>query len=228
MLCGVAVCVSIVSGCAHAQEGAAGQADAASHFLQGLVAQSLIPLSRADFEIAAQSMGAEAQALQAIAEVESGAHGAFQADGRPKILFEPHIFSRRTNHEFDASHPSISFPTWDAVRYPRTDEGRWEQLAQAYALNPDAALESASWGLFQMMGFSYAAAGFANVHAFVEDISKSEQDQLAAWSRWVVANGLADEIQRRDWAGFARGYNGPSYGSYDQRMAEAYARLSAN
>lgn len=220
---------AMASGCAHAQDGAAGQTGAESQFLQSLVAQSLSPLTRADFETAARSIGAETEALQAIAEVEGSGRGGYQADGRPIILFEPHIFSRRTNRAFDATHPNISYPAWSAAGYARTDEGRWAQLTEAYALNPDAALESTSWGLFQLMGFNYAAAGFSTAHAFVEDITRSRQRQLIAWVQWIVSNNLADEVQRRDWAGFARGYHGPSYASnrYDQRMAEAYARLTS-
>ena len=50
---------------------------------------------------------------------------------------------------------------------------------------------------------------------------------MAAFAAFVRANNLADELQRRDWAGFASRYNGPGYAAnrYDQRMAEAYARL---
>ena len=43
------------------------------------------------------------------------------------------------------------------------------------------------------------------------------------------ANSLADELQRKDGAGFPSRYNGPAYATnrYDQKMAEAYARLKA-
>lgn len=196
-------------------------------YLDTLVAQDASPLSRADFEAVASQLGCEVEAIQAVAEVEVGGHSAFGPDGRPTILYEPHIFSRRTNHQYDASHPNISYRTWTASRYPRTQDGRWAQLREAYALNPEEAVASASWGMFQIMGFNYAAGGFPNARAFVANMAKSQARQLAAFAAFVRANNLADELQRRDWAGFASRYNGPGYAAnrYDQRMAEAYARL---
>lgn len=196
-------------------------------YLDSLVVQNPARLTRADFEAVATELGCEVEAIQAVAEVEVGSHSAFGANGRPTILYEPHIFSRRTNHAFDASNPNVSYPNWTASRYPRSQDGRWAQLREAYGLNGEEAVASASWGMFQIMGFNFAACGFANARDFVADMAKSEARQLAAFSAFVRSNGLADELQRRDWAGFARRYNGPAYAEnrYDQRMAEAYDRL---
>jgi len=38
-------------------------------------------------------------------------------------------------------------------------------------------------------------------------------------------NALADELIRHDWAGFARGYNGPAFrqNRYDEKLSAAYA-----
>jgi hypothetical protein len=40
--------------------------------------------------------------------------------------------------------------------------------------------------------------------------------------------GLVDELRRNDWAGFARGYNGPGYADnrYDTKLASAYSNFS--
>jgi hypothetical protein len=32
-------------------------------------------------------------------------------------------------------------------------------------------------------------------------------------------------LKNKDWAGFARHYNGPDYGDYDKRMERAYKRF---
>lgn len=187
----------------------------------------IAPLTEADFAAAASALGAERAAVQAIVEVESAPGGGFDENGRPKILFERHLFSRFTERRFDTSHPNVSQPTWSRDGYPAAGEARWAQLAQAYALDAEAALRATSWGLFQMLGSNFQAAGYPDVRAFVRDVSRSHASQLTAWTRWVMASGMGDEIQRRDWAGFARAYNGPNYAAqrYDQRMAEAYARL---
>lgn len=197
-------------------------------YLEGLVAGSRAPLTAADFQAIAQELGCEAAAVQAVVEVESGALGAFGADGRPIILYEPHIFSRRTERRYDASHPTISYRTWDASKYPRTQDARWEQLRQAYALSPQDAVASASWGKFQIMGFNHAACGFPDPKSFVADMCRSEVQQLKAFANFVRANNLADELQRKDWAGFAAGYNGTGQVErYSRLMREAYERIVA-
>ena len=44
----------------------------------------------------------------------------------------------------------------------------------------------------------------------------------------LATNHLVDPLRSRDWAAFARGYNGPAYAKnrYDQNLAGAYARYS--
>lgn len=197
-------------------------------YLEGLVAGSRAPLTAQDFAAVAGDLGCEAAAVQAVVEVESGSLGAFGADGRPIILYEPHIFSRRTERRYDTTHPTISYRTWDASKYPRTQEGRWEQLRQAYALSPQDAVASASWGKFQIMGFNHAACGFPDPKSFVSDMCRSEVQQLRAFAAFVRANNLADELQRKDWEGFAAGYNGAGQVErYGRLMREAYERIIA-
>jgi hypothetical protein len=197
-------------------------------YLASLRKQSSEPLRRADFEEIAARLGCEWEAVAAVAEVESGRLGGFTEDGRPVILFERHLFSRKTNSQYDASHPTISNRTPGG--YPRTQDERWAQLTQAYALDSKAALESASYGRFQVLGQNFGNLGMSDPHDYVAKLAKSEKDQLEAFEGFIRANGLADELQRKDWAGFASRYNGPGYAAnqYDTKMADAYARLKAN
>jgi hypothetical protein len=196
-------------------------------FIATLVAQSRTPLSVADYEAAASRLSCEREAVQAVVEVESGASG-FAADGKPLILFEPHIFSRLTAHRFDGANPKVSYPTWDASKYPRDQAGRWAQLREAYGLDPENALASASYGRFQIMGMNYSKCGFSKASDFVADMAKSEVRQLAAFEAFVRSSNIADELQRKDWAGFARVYNGPGQvDRYGRLMGDAYTRLKA-
>jgi hypothetical protein len=192
-----------------------------------LRAESRETLKRADFEAVAARLGCEWEAVAAVAEVESGRLGGFGPDGKLVILFERHLFSRKTNSRYDASHPNISNPSPGG--YPRTQEERWAQLAQAYALDPEAALQSASYGRFQVLGQNFTNLNMANAKTYVAKLAKSEKDQLDAFEGFVKANGLVDELQRKDWAGFAARYNGPGYAAnqYDTKMAQAYARQKA-
>lgn len=200
----------------------------AGNYLASLRRQDSSPLRRADFEAVAARLNCEWEAVAAVAEVESGPLGGFADDGRLIILFERHLFSRKTNSQYDASHPTISNRTPGG--YPRSQADRWAQLEQAYALNPEAAMQSASYGRFQVLGQNFGNLGMANAHDYVAKLARSEKDQLDAFEGFVRANGLVDELQRKDWTGFASTYNGPGYAQnqYDTKMAQAYQRLKNN
>ncbi len=178
------------------------------------------PLDDEAIEAAAKKIGCQVAAVRAVIDVES--RGGFLSDKRPKILFERHYFSRLTKRKFDASHPAISNSKWGGYKGGAAEYAR---LAEAIKLDRDAALRSASWGAFQIMGDNYKICGFANVEDFVTAMVSGEPAQLDAFVSFVRKNGLADELIRLDWAGFARGYNGPAYkvNKYDTKLAAAFA-----
>jgi hypothetical protein len=200
-----------------------------ANFLDSLRAQSRAAIGRTDFEAVAARFNCEWEAVGAVAQVESGALGAFAADGRMIILYEPHIFSRLTNHRFDSSHPNISYARFGQRPYPRSQDERWAQVGEAFALDEEAALKSASYGKFQILGMNHAVCGFPTARAFVADMAISEARQLAAFENFVRGNNLVAPLQRLDWRAFARGYNGPAYEQtgYHTKMQQAYDRLKA-
>ena len=51
------------------------------------------PLSESDVARAAEFLECDEAAVRAVIEVEAASYG-FDAKGRPRILFEPHIFYR--------------------------------------------------------------------------------------------------------------------------------------
>jgi hypothetical protein len=102
-------------------------------------------------------------------------------------------------------------------------------LSEAYALDAEAALSSASWGLFQIMGMNYAACGFSSASAFVSDMAQSEANMLKSFEAFVRKNSILDELQRKDWAGFARVYNGPGQvDTYAKLLEDAYNSAKAS
>ena len=68
----------------------------------------------------------------------------FLSDRRPKILFERHIFHKRTGGKFSAKHPDIS--NRNAGGYGAGGGHQYVRLEKAIKLDRKAALESASWG----------------------------------------------------------------------------------
>lgn len=171
----------------------------------------------------------EVAALRAVAEVESAGSGFLAApDRRPKVLFEGHVFHRLTAGRYGASHPNLSYPKWDRKQYAGSLPGEWKRLDRAATLDPAAAMQSASWGAFQIMGFNYALCGFDSVGAFVECQSSGADGQLETFASLIARPGspLLLPLRRLDWARFARLYNGPGYAQnrYDEKLAQAYAR----
>jgi hypothetical protein len=166
-------------------------------------------------------------AIRAVDEVESNGKG-FGADGRPIILFEPHVFSRLTNHRFDSTHGGVSYAKWGAKPYKKTQAERWDQLLYAAKLDEGAAYKSASYGRFQIMGFNHASCAFPTVGEFVEAMKRSERDQLQAFCQFVLFNKLDDEIREHRWEAFAERFNGPQHAkhNYAGRMAAAHAKHS--
>jgi hypothetical protein len=183
-------------------------------------------LTDQDWKDAAALLGCDVAAVRAVADVESPGAG-FLTTGEPYILFEAHLFSRFTGHKYDESHPKLSSRTWNRELY-RNSRGEHERLQQAVALDRDAALQAASWGRFQICGFNWQRCGFASLQDFINAMYKDEREHLLAFCNFVKSKGLADELQRRDWIGFASVYNGPSFSAnnYDTRLESAYQRYA--
>lgn len=181
-----------------------------------------LSLTETDYEIAADSLGVGVAAVKAVAEVESAGSG-FLPDGRVKLLFERHHFAKYTGHKYDAKYPAISSSTPGGYKSGAAEAKRFQQ---ALSLDRKAAMLSASYGKFQIMGFNFALCGFTSVDAFVKAMNESESAHLAAFVEFVKSKGLDDELQRLDWKGFARGYNGPAYAknAYDTKLAAAYKK----
>lgn len=184
-------------------------------------------ISDRDFERAAERLACEVPAVRAVAKVESGGRTGFLSDKRPKILFESRWFHKLTDGRFDESHSHISTPTW--VRNYIGGAGEYDRLGEAIALDREAALKSASWGMFQILGVNHAVAGFGTVDAYVAAQLDSEGAHLDAFVSFVISNRLDDELRDKRWADFARGYNGPGFkkNRYDEKMADAYAEFAA-
>lgn len=185
-----------------------------------------MPLSEKDYQNAATSLGVPVTAVKAVAEVEANGDG-FLPDGRPKILFERHIFRKR----LIAKGVSTANTTPDIFN---TSAGGYlggtkehDRLDKAAKIDRECALESCSWGAFQIMGYHWKALGYPSLQAFINAMYKDAGSQLDAFVRFIKAdNRLLTALRKLDWATFARLYNGPEYAkhNYDGRMATAYKK----
>ncbi|WP_128545042.1 N-acetylmuramidase family protein [Larkinella soli] len=180
-------------------------------------------LTDADFQQAADLLGVEVATVKAVADVEAAGKG-FLNDGRLVLRFEGHWFRKLTNRIYDVGYPTISHPYFADGRYNKGPAKDYKRLAVAMKLSPDAALQSTSWGMFQIMGFNAWRCGFQDVHAFVDAMKLGVHEHLLAFCRFCISKGLADELRAKDWAGFAAKYNGENYrdNHYDLKLAAAY------
>jgi hypothetical protein len=163
--------------------------------------------------------------LWAVLSVETSGCG-YLSDRRPKILFERHVFSRLTGHEFDADDPDVSQAT--AGGYGSPGANQYDRLNAAMQLDRTAALKSTSWGLGQIMGENFDAAGFARLDDMVAAMVTSEDGQLRAMIGFMKTMKVIDPLQAHEWTGFARRYNGPNYAAnnYDGLLQHFYSRYA--
>jgi hypothetical protein len=177
----------------------------------------------------AKALDVEEAALKAVAAVETAGSGFVPgAPPRPKILFEGHAFHRLTGGRFAKREPNLSHPKWDRAQYSGSLAGEWKRLEAACQLDRPAALQAASWGMFQIMGFNYAYCGCPDVEAFVALQHQGADEQTACFARFISRPPYLPALRNRQWEKFAAAYNGPAHAKnqYADKMAAAYARFA--
>jgi hypothetical protein len=184
------------------------------------------PRSPGALQAAADQLGCDVATVEALLNVEAAGFG-FDHAGRPKMLFEPHIFWQNlSGADRDAAvQAGLAYPNWKPGDYPPDS---YPRLYKAIEIDEDAALNSCSWGLPQIMGENHAPAGYNTPRDMVAAFCDGEDEQIAAMVRFICAKNLQVHLQNKDWAAFARGYNGPAYArnAYDSKLAAAYARYA--
>ena len=178
----------------------------------------------------ANLLGIEAAALNAVIEVECKGSG-FNEDNTPVILFERHVMRQRLiandqskiADQMMIKRPDLCSKSTGGYGLYSAQHGRLNAAAQYHRVS---ALESASWGIGQIMGYHWQSLGYKSLQAFVNAMYKDEASQLDAMCRYIKVNGLINALKNKDWKAFARGYNGIAYAknSYDIKLANAYMK----
>ena len=187
-------------------------------------------LTEAQIQAQASKLSIEVAALKAVIEVECKGSG-FNADGTPVILFERHVFRQRliaNKRDLDLAlamrkRPDLCNKSAGGYGLYSAQHGRLNAAAQYHR---DSALESASWGIGQVMGYHWKALGYSTLQNFINAMYRDEASQLDAMCRYIVTNKLINALKNKDWRAFARGYNGPAYAknSYDVKLGNAYKK----
>lgn len=181
-----------------------------------------LPITPAGLEYARTTLDVDLAAIWAILDVETGGFG-YLPDRCPKVLFERHVFHYVTKGRYDATHPDISNPTPGGYI---GGAGEYARILEAVDLDYESALDSASWGIGQILGFNSDRVGYDVVDDLVADMIHGEDAQLRAMATFIASAGLAPALRNREWDAFAAGYNGAGY--YAERLAAANARFRAS
>lgn len=181
----------------------------------------------------AAKYGLDVASVLAVAEVESGGRSGFQKTGLLTILFEAHIFYRelkKAGLNPDAlmvKYPNLISATWNRTLY-KSGDAENIRLAEALKIH-ECAWNCASYGMFQIMGFNHQACGFNTVQEFVKYLKMGSEAHVETFLKFISSNPRKiNALKNKDWATFARLYNGSAYAKnkYDIKLAEAYKKYS--
>lgn len=187
-------------------------------------------ITKEQYEQAANILNVEVAAIKAIDEVESKGEG-FQNNGEPKILFEPHVFWRLLKkkgidpsvYSKNPKYKNIVYEKWGDKPYGKYSE-QHDRLKLAVEIDREAALMSASWGRYQIMGFNYSACNKGSIQEFINSMYNSEYSQLLCFIEFIKSKKIDKYLRNKDWKEVALRYNGKGYAvnKYDKKLEAAY------
>jgi len=158
----------------------------------------------------------EKAALMAFIEVETGGEGFDSETGKIMIQFEPAWFRKKA--------PYAPSGKWSLNKVER-QEKEWIAFNDAFAKNPNAAMESTSIGLGQIMGFNYKKLGFESVGAMWDDAKTGLEAQIIQIVKFITGTpNLLKAIKTHNWHLCAVYYNGAGY----KELAKKYGRTPYN
>lgn len=202
-------------------------------------------ITDAQFLEAANTLKCGIAAIKTVYQIEAAGQG-YLTDGRVKILFEGHRFWKSLNKvgfndnklttiaNLSFDNTNVLYKNWDKSKY-KGGVKEWIRMSVAIAIckdfkvDPEIALDSASYGSFQIMGENSKLCDYNTAHEMLAAYNTGgEAEQLKSFCKFVINSNLGDELRAHNWTGFAKGYNGTGYreNKYDIKMAALYAKLS--
>lgn len=188
-----------------------------------------IPLADSDLTLLAAKYGVEKAAIMAVMAVETNGKG-FTSAGAVTCLYEPHVAYRNTSGTIRNAlvKAGIAYQKWGAKPYPKSSYPRIDQCARI--AGEEVACLATSWGLPQLLGENFKAAGFGSALEMVKAMAVSEKNQVEAMICFITSSPkMRTALKAHDWPAFARLYNGAGYAKnrYDTKLAAAYRKAAA-
>lgn len=174
-----------------------------------------------------QEFNIEEAVLRAFMDVETGGEGFDPVTGKIKIQFEPAWFRKKA--------PYAPSGKW-SVNKVEVQSREWIAFNDAFRIDSNAAMESTSIGIGQIMGFHYQRLGYSSVGAMWDDAKSGIDRQVWQICKFIDTDPrLRKAIDEKNWHLIATYYNGSSYKSiaakygrepYDISMWKAYKKYS--
>lgn len=183
--------------------------------------------------------------VKAIVAVESAGRGHLQ-DGKAKILFEGHKFwkwlekSGKNPEILQKGNENIIYKDWSNKNY-LPGSGEYKRLEAAKTIDDKAAIYSASWGLFQILGENLesfiSSRKYKDIYEFEKKQHESEYNHFLDFLAFIktkqvrgkaLIHYISEETKGNyDWETFAYGYNGSGYkvNQYDTKLKAAYTKF---
>lgn len=177
-------------------------------------------LTTAQIANVACEFGLEYAKVKAVIDVESGGIGFASDTGKIILQFEPSWYRRKA--------PYTPSGKWSQNGVERQSQ-EWIAFNDAFSKNANAAMESTSIGLMQVMGFHYKLLGFKTVGEMWDYAKVSEENQLRLGMRFIKSNEkMFNALKTGDWRTFSYYYNGSAYEkfNYHNRLESAYKKSS--
>lgn len=150
--------------------------------------------------------------LLGFVEVEAGGKGFDEVTGKILIQFEPHWMKKLA--------PYAPSGLW-SVNKVDVQSKEWLAFNDAFKKSPDAAMQSTSIGLPQIMGFHYKRLGFKSVGEMWDFAKESLENQIEMLIRFIKSDkNLLNALNAENWDKVASIYNGASY----KEMAKKWGR----
>lgn len=204
--------------------------------------QMPLHLTDRDYQYAAQRLGVSELTIRVFGAVESNGQG-FLKNGKPKILFERHRMYRYLTQKFGDSFAQQKMQYYPHIVNTATGgyqggAAEYDRLDLAKTIDEESALQSTSWGQFQVMGENWKFLGYSSVQQFVKEQYESESKQLEAFIRFIerktgVVDGqtiaLHEALKQHHWHDVFTLYNGTNYQKlgYQDKFQQHWERLSS-
>lgn len=149
-----------------------------------------------------------------VIDKESAGRALYSVNGAqlPAIRIEGHYFYKRLNEKDKriAIESGLAAKKAGAVKNPNTMSARYAMLERMVAINKEAAYESISIGIGQIMGAHYKSLGFKFASDMFE-AAKSFDGQVKQMFGFIAADPrLLKATQNHAYKTFAKIYNGPA------------------